>query len=155
VETPRTDAPALRRVIRLHHATAMVVGTIIGASIFVQPSEITGRVPSCLGRKFGSPPASVAGRADGGTTSAADGTFVIKGLPDGRYRLKADKTGFAPTELDREVELAGGPVFDVEIRLSAGGVVAWYFNYDDPDTGGVAMTIVIDAHTGVVVFTDP
>ena len=28
------------------HATAMVVGTIIGASIFVQPSEITGQVPT-------------------------------------------------------------------------------------------------------------
>jgi APA family basic amino acid/polyamine antiporter len=36
----------LSRAIRLPHATAMVVGTIIGASIFVQPSEITGRVPS-------------------------------------------------------------------------------------------------------------
>ena len=35
----------LRRAIRLPHATAMVVGTIIGASIFVQPSEITGQVP--------------------------------------------------------------------------------------------------------------
>jgi APA family basic amino acid/polyamine antiporter len=33
----------------LVHATAMVVGTIIGASIFVQPSEITGRVPSIPG----------------------------------------------------------------------------------------------------------
>jgi len=42
-------APELRREIRLHHATAMVVGTIIGASIFVQPSEITGRVPSLTG----------------------------------------------------------------------------------------------------------
>ena len=31
---------------RLPHATAMVVGTIIGASIFVQPSEVTGRVPT-------------------------------------------------------------------------------------------------------------
>ncbi len=31
------------------HATAMVVGTIIGASIFVQPSEITGQVPSIAG----------------------------------------------------------------------------------------------------------
>ncbi len=39
----------LTRGIRLHHATAMVVGTIIGASIFVQPSEITGPVPSLLG----------------------------------------------------------------------------------------------------------
>lgn len=39
----------LRRSIRLPHATAMVVGTIIGASIFVQPSEMTGAVPSVGG----------------------------------------------------------------------------------------------------------
>lgn len=43
------SAPALERAIRLPHATAMVVGTIIGASIFVQPSEITGRVPTVGG----------------------------------------------------------------------------------------------------------
>lgn len=39
----------LRRAIGLPHAIAMVVGTIIGASIFVQPSEITGQVPSIWG----------------------------------------------------------------------------------------------------------
>ena len=43
------DTPRLKPVIRLSHATAMVVGIIIGASIFVQPSEITGRVPSIGG----------------------------------------------------------------------------------------------------------
>ncbi len=42
-------ATGMRRAIRLPHATAMVVGTIIGASIFVQPSEITGQVPSLGG----------------------------------------------------------------------------------------------------------
>jgi APA family basic amino acid/polyamine antiporter len=41
--------PELRRAIRLPHATALVVGAIIGASIFVQPSEITARVPSVPG----------------------------------------------------------------------------------------------------------
>lgn len=41
--------PELRRAIGLPHATAMVVGTIIGASIFVQPSEITGKVFSISG----------------------------------------------------------------------------------------------------------
>jgi APA family basic amino acid/polyamine antiporter len=41
--------PELRRAIGLPHATAMVVGTIIGASIFVQPAEITGQVPSIQG----------------------------------------------------------------------------------------------------------
>jgi APA family basic amino acid/polyamine antiporter len=34
----------LQRAMRLPHATAMVVGTIIGASIFVQPSEVTSQV---------------------------------------------------------------------------------------------------------------
>jgi len=43
------NTPTLRRAIRLPHATAMVVGTIIGASIFVQPSEITGQVPTVTG----------------------------------------------------------------------------------------------------------
>jgi basic amino acid/polyamine antiporter, APA family len=40
------DSNGLRRAIGLPQATAMVVGTIIGASIFVQPAEITGRVLS-------------------------------------------------------------------------------------------------------------
>jgi len=40
---------ALRRSMGLSHATAMVVGTILGASIFVQPSEIGLHVPSVGG----------------------------------------------------------------------------------------------------------
>ena len=43
------DGTGLERVIGLPHATAMVVGTIIGASIFVQPSEVTGQVPAVWG----------------------------------------------------------------------------------------------------------
>jgi APA family basic amino acid/polyamine antiporter len=46
------DSPTpsqLKRAITLPHATAMVAGIIIGASIFVQPSEITGHVPSVTG----------------------------------------------------------------------------------------------------------
>lgn len=39
----------LERAIGLPHAVAMVVGTIIGASIFVQPSEVTGQVPGVWG----------------------------------------------------------------------------------------------------------
>ena len=46
--TPQ-DETGLTRAIRLPHATAMVVGTIIGASIFVQPSQVTGSVPSLSG----------------------------------------------------------------------------------------------------------
>lgn len=39
----------LVRSLGITHATAMVVGTIIGAAIFVQPSEITVRMPSVTG----------------------------------------------------------------------------------------------------------
>jgi APA family basic amino acid/polyamine antiporter len=39
----------LRRTIRTPQATAMVAGIIIGASIFIQPSEITGQVRSIPG----------------------------------------------------------------------------------------------------------
>lgn len=41
--------PQLSRAIGLPHATALVVGTIIGASVFVQASEITAQVPSLAG----------------------------------------------------------------------------------------------------------
>jgi APA family basic amino acid/polyamine antiporter len=44
------EPPAgLRRTIGIVQATALVAGIMIGASIFVQPSEITGRVPSVPG----------------------------------------------------------------------------------------------------------
>jgi APA family basic amino acid/polyamine antiporter len=39
----------LRRSMSLPHATAMVIGIILGASIFIQPSEITRLVPSGRG----------------------------------------------------------------------------------------------------------
>ena len=44
-----TNSGELRRSIGLGRATAMVVGIIIGASIFVQPSAITASVPSIPG----------------------------------------------------------------------------------------------------------
>jgi basic amino acid/polyamine antiporter, APA family len=44
---PSTVAdPALSRSLRLPHATALVVGTIVGSAVFVQASEVTGHVPS-------------------------------------------------------------------------------------------------------------
>ena len=44
-----TAEPELARAIRLPHATALVVGIIIGSAIFRQPSEVTGRVPTVSG----------------------------------------------------------------------------------------------------------
>ncbi|MBI3400358.1 MAG: amino acid permease [Acidobacteria bacterium] len=42
-------SPTLTRSIGLTQATAMVVGTIVGSSIFVQPSEVSRAVPSFSG----------------------------------------------------------------------------------------------------------
>ena len=46
---PPANRPSLERPIGLLEATAMVVGIIIGASVFVQPSEINRHVPSIAG----------------------------------------------------------------------------------------------------------
>jgi APA family basic amino acid/polyamine antiporter len=43
------DKPQLKREIGPLHAAALVVGSIIGISIFVQPSEVTREVPTVLG----------------------------------------------------------------------------------------------------------
>src|SRR5215831_4125911 len=42
---PETDA-GLQRSLRLPHATSLVVGTIVGASVFVQASEMTQHLPN-------------------------------------------------------------------------------------------------------------
>jgi len=46
---PKAAFPMLSRSITPLHATTLVVGIIIGASIFVQPSVITGAVPTVSG----------------------------------------------------------------------------------------------------------
>jgi APA family basic amino acid/polyamine antiporter len=46
---PLASTPQLTRAIGLPQAAAMVIGTIIGTSIFVQPSEITREVPTITG----------------------------------------------------------------------------------------------------------
>ena len=48
-KSPDSSGTSLERAIRLPQAVAMVVGTIVGASIFVQPSEVTRYVPSLAG----------------------------------------------------------------------------------------------------------
>jgi basic amino acid/polyamine antiporter, APA family len=48
-ETSRDMPSPLERSIGLTQATAMVVGTIVGASIFVQPSEVSRAVPTFSG----------------------------------------------------------------------------------------------------------
>ena len=46
---PQANTRVLPRAIGLPRATAMVIGIIIGASIFVQPSVISGEMPTIGG----------------------------------------------------------------------------------------------------------
>ena len=49
MNAPSADSGHLRRALRLPHATALVVGTIIGSAVFVQASEVTHHVPDLTG----------------------------------------------------------------------------------------------------------
>ena len=53
---PPSGTPQLTRAIGLPQAAAIVIGTIIGTSIFVQPSEITREVPTITGKVFATVP---------------------------------------------------------------------------------------------------
>src|SRR5262245_32879029 len=46
---PESSEEGLKKAIRFPQATALVVGIMIGASIFAQPTEVTGRVPTVTG----------------------------------------------------------------------------------------------------------
>lgn len=81
--------------------------------------EVSGRV---VGKDGGGVPAVyIQARSDTQESSAArsdaDGTFVFRGLPDGRYHLSVRQPGEGEASL--EVEVAGQPVRGLELRLSA------------------------------------
>jgi protocatechuate 3,4-dioxygenase beta subunit len=53
--------------------------------------------------------------------SRPDGTFTLAGVPDGTYRIAAEKEGYADTR-DQELTVAGN-MTGVEVKLSAGGAI--------------------------------
>ncbi len=97
--------------------------------------SITGRV---LADDTGKPVrhAEISASADSGlaqrTLSNADGRFLLRDLPPGRYQLSCSRPGFVPIDLGqprpfttgRELEITGGASVDgVEFRLKRGAVV--------------------------------
>lgn len=72
------------------------------------------RIALLEGVRFANPPEGMSG---------PDGAFEISGVPDGTYRILADKEGYA-TRHDREpVTVAGASVTGLELRLSRGGSI--------------------------------
>jgi hypothetical protein len=52
-----------------------------------------------------------------GATTAADGSFILKQVPDGDFTLTARKSGFAEGSLPGGVKVAGEPVTGLEVQL--------------------------------------
>ncbi|HVR97771.1 MAG TPA: carboxypeptidase-like regulatory domain-containing protein [Thermoanaerobaculia bacterium] len=59
-----------------------------------------------------------------GATTAADGSFTLKQVPDGEFTLTARKSGFAEGSLPGGVKVAGKPVRGLEVQIPAGRLPA-------------------------------
>lgn len=91
--------------------------------------EVSGRVVDARGLPLagasvsllGLPPTSTAWglQAD----SSADGSFLIRDVPEGTYRLIGQRRGFARAEAPETVQVGGDPVLGLELRLSPGAVL--------------------------------
>lgn len=81
--------------------------------------------------------AEISASADSGSAqralSNADGSFVLRDLPPGRYQLSCSKPGFVPIDLGqprpfrtgRDLEITGGASMDgIEFRLKRGAIIA-------------------------------
>ncbi|HZF11130.1 MAG TPA: carboxypeptidase-like regulatory domain-containing protein [Thermoanaerobaculia bacterium] len=84
-------------------------------------AEVSGRVSDEEGAPL--PGAGVlltpiGGGQSHGALSEADGTFVLPGMPDGDYALRASKSGFAEATYPGGVRIAGQPVGGLDLRLT-------------------------------------
>ncbi|HEX6864648.1 MAG TPA: carboxypeptidase-like regulatory domain-containing protein, partial [Thermoanaerobaculia bacterium] len=80
--------------------------------------EVRGRIVGPGGEPVAG--AEVYDSLGGASTSAADGSFVLR-LKDGGYRLTADREGYGPAE--GRVTVDGGPVEGIVLRLPRAGSI--------------------------------
>jgi hypothetical protein len=74
--------------------------------------------------------------ANGGifaATSTADGSFRLRDVEDGSYRLQASGPGYAETSLPGEVRVAGEPLGGLELKLQRGAVLTGKLRGFAPD----------------------
>ncbi len=118
-----TSAPGPRFRLRAAFLVFALLASALPAGAQTGTGVVSGRVLDPAG-------APVAGaavrllRAEGtplrATTTDAAGAFRIAEVPAGRWRLRAERLGFAPSET--EVRLGGGETRSVELRLRDGAV---------------------------------
>jgi hypothetical protein len=85
---------------------------------------VAGRVVDTAGRPVGDARVSLsAPNLSREADSLGDGSFRLPGLPDGAYHLTADKEGYSRVGEAPEVQVAGGSVAGLELRLERGGSI--------------------------------
>jgi protocatechuate 3,4-dioxygenase beta subunit len=90
--------------------------------------EVSGRVVDARGLPvagasvslLGLPPSTSWGLQ---AISSADGSFLIRDVPEGVYRLIGMRRGFARSEAPETVQVGSDPVQGLELRLSPGAVI--------------------------------
>lgn len=90
-------------------------------------AEVSGRVVTSSGEpvegaELRLAPLQETGAALPSATSASDGSFRFAAVSPGRYRLQGARPGYAGPS--RDVEVAGDPVSDLELRLDRGGALS-------------------------------
>ena len=58
-----------------------------------------------------------------GAETGVDGTFSVDGVKDGRYGVRVAASGYASSDPDLEIEVAGQPVEGLDLRLTRGGAL--------------------------------
>jgi carboxypeptidase family protein/TonB-dependent receptor-like protein len=99
---------ALSTLVHAQATTATLGGTVVDESDAIVPETYITVVNLATGLRRT-------------TTAGAQGTFVVPLLPPGRYRLTAQRGGFAPTEIG-ELVLNVGDDLNVKLMLKVAGV---------------------------------
>ena len=86
--------------------------------------EVSGKVTDPQGQPVPGAEVSLASRSGvWPATTGPDGGFRMTGVPEGAYRLLAEKAGWAPARSPEEIQVAGGPVEGLVVRLDRGGAI--------------------------------
>lgn len=92
-------------------------------------TEVSGRVVDSRGLPVAGASVSLLGLPPTSTswglqaTSSADGSFLVREVPEGVYRLVGMRRGLARSEAPETVQVGGDPVQGLELRLSPGAVI--------------------------------
>lgn len=124
-QTPAPRAPAAGTGLILGQIVDAGTGKGVSGAIVTLGSSIP--VPSQIGElvEIGTTPAATGRRV----LTSADGRFLFRDLPKGRYALTATAPGFAPSTFGQGRPLAPGQTIDLDDAQRLGGVTlrAWKF----------------------------